>query len=103
MMGLGVGGDGLDDGPNELLVARVVHVVVVGQVSGFFFFAREVVLRMHGYGMAFGAAVVALVIAFGVGEIEMGRSGADRAVHRWSIGKEWENCWGGSCFIRLGR
>ena len=39
MVGLGVGSDGLDDGANELLVAWVVHVVVVGEVAGFFFFA----------------------------------------------------------------
>ena len=96
MMGLGVGGDGLDDGPNEFLVARVVHVVVVGEVTVFFFFGSRVVLRMHGNGVTRGAAKISLVIAFGVGEIELGRSGAYRAIHRWSIGKEWENCWGGS-------
>ena len=39
MVGLGAGSDGLDDGANELLVARVVHVVVVGEVAGFFFIA----------------------------------------------------------------
>ena len=40
MVGLGAGSDGLDDGANELLVARVVHVVVMGKVAGFFFSAR---------------------------------------------------------------
>ena len=96
MMGVGVDGDGLDDGPNKLLVARVVHVVVVGEVTGFFFFGSRVVLRMHDNGVTRGAEEISLVIAFGVGEIELGRSRAYRAIHRWSIGKEWENCWGGS-------
>ena len=102
MVGLGAGSDGLDHGANELLVAWVVHVVVVGEVAGFFFFGSRVVLRMHGNGVTRRAAEISLVIAFGVGEIELGRSRAYRAIHRWSIGKEWENCWGGSS-IKLGR
>ena len=92
MMGVGVGSDGLDDGANELLVAWVVHVVVMSEVTGFFFFGSRVVLRMHDNGVTRGAAEISLVMAFGVGEIELGRSGAYRAIHRWSIGKEWENC-----------
>ena len=110
MLGVCVGGDGLDDGPNEFLVAGVVHVVVVGEVTGFFFFGSRVVLRMHGNGVTRGAAEISLVVAFGVGEIELGRSGAYRAIHRWSIGKEWENCWGAlllswgdECVVELGR
>ena len=91
-MGVGVGSDGLDDGANELLVAWVVHVVVMSEVTGFFFFGSRVVLRMHDNGVTRGAAEISLVMAFGVGEIELGRSGAYRAIHRWSIGKEWENC-----------
>ena len=86
MMGLGVGGDGLDNGPNEFLVGRVVHVIVVGEVSGSFFFGSRVVLWMHGYTVTRGAAEISFFIASGVGEIELGRSGADRAIHRWSIG-----------------
>ncbi len=92
MMGVGVGSDGLDDGANELLVAWVVHVVVMSEVTGFFFFGSRVVLRMHDNGVTRGAAEISLVMAFGVGEIELGRSVAYRAIHRWSIGKEWENC-----------
>ena len=103
MMGLGVGGDGLDDGPNEFLVARVVHVVVVGKVTGFFFFGSRVVLRMHGNGVTRRAAEISLVIAFCVGEIELGRSGADRAIHRWSIWNVKKNCcmWSGMGLIRI--
>jgi hypothetical protein len=92
MMGLGVGSDGLDDGANELLVARVVHIVVVGKVTGFFFFGGRVVLRMHGNGVTRRAAKVALVIPFGVGKIELGRSRADGAIHRWSIGNVPDSC-----------
>lgn len=40
MVDLGAGSDGLDDGSNELLVARVIHVVVMGEVAGFFFIGR---------------------------------------------------------------
>ena len=73
MMGLGVGGDGLDDGPNEFLVARVVHVVVVGEVTGFFFFGSRVVLRMHGDTLAFRATEILLVVSFGMGVIKLAR------------------------------
>ena len=71
MVGLGVGGDGSNDGEYEFLIAGIVHIVIVSEIAGFFFFAREVVLWMHGYRMAIGAAIIALVIAFGVDVVEL--------------------------------
>lgn len=67
-----MGGDGLDDGAHEFLITRVVNVVVMGQVAGFFIITREVVLWMYGYRMTFGAAIIALVFAFGMYVVELG-------------------------------
>ena len=67
-----MGGDGLDDGANEFLITRVVNVVVMGQVAGLFIITREVVFGMHGDALAIGAAIIALVFAFGVDVVELG-------------------------------
>ena len=71
MVGLSVGDDGSNDGAYECLIARIVYIVVVGEVAGFFIIAREVVLWMHCYRTAIWASIILLVIAFGVGVVEM--------------------------------
>ena len=72
MVGLGVGGDGSNDGAHEFLVAGIVHIVVVGEIAGFFIITREVVFGMHGDALAIGAAIIALVFPFGVDVVELG-------------------------------
>lgn len=76
MVGLGVGGHSSNDGAHEFLIAEIVYIVVMGEVASFFIFTWKVVIWMHGYRMAIEAAVVVLVIAFGMGMVELGRGRA---------------------------
>ena len=71
MAGLGVGGDGSNDGAHKFLIAGIVHIVVVGEVAGFFFFAGKVVPGMHSDALAFRAAEVLLIFSFGVGVVKL--------------------------------
>ena len=72
MVALGVGGDGSNDGAHKFLIAGIVYIVVVGEVAGLFIITREVVFGMHGDALAIGAAIIALVFAFGVDVVELG-------------------------------
>ena len=38
MVGLGVGGDGSNDGAHEFLIAGIIYIVIMSDVAGFFFF-----------------------------------------------------------------
>ena len=59
-------GDSSNDRLHKFLIAWVVDIVIMGKIASFFFFSREVVLWMHSYRMAIGAAIIILVIAFGM-------------------------------------
>lgn len=70
MVSLGVGGDSSNDRAHEFLITGIIHIIVMGEVTGFFIIAREVVHGMHGDALAIWAAIILLVIAFGVGVVE---------------------------------
>ena len=72
MVGLGLISHGSNDRAHEFLIARIVYIVVVGEIAGFFIFAREVVLGVHGHQMTIWATIIALVFAFGVDVVELG-------------------------------
>ena len=81
----------MNDWSHKLLIARIIHIIVMGEIASLFFFAREVVFLVHGYRVAIWASVIMLIIAFDVGVVKLSRGRAYGAIHRWSIGKECEN------------
>lgn len=86
MVGLGVGGDGSNDGAHKFLIAGIVYIVVVGKVAGFFLIMREVVFGMHGDALAIGTAIIALAIAFGVDVVELGWGWGPGRACGWGLG-----------------
>ena len=83
-----------NNGLHKFLIVWVVYVVIVGKIASLFFFSREVMLWMHGYRVTIRAAIIMVVIAFGMGVVKPRWGRTKGTIHRWSIGNEWENCWG---------
>ena len=90
---LGMGSYSSNNGSHKILIIWVIYVVIMRKISRLFFFSREVMPWMHSYRVTFRAAIILLVITFGMGVVQLCWSRTKKTNHRSIIGNEWENCW----------